>query len=64
MKLTAASFFNQLTLKELTHLQDDAGVNTLAAFKRTREQQIAMGENSPIETCWDCRLIAQKVGLE
>lgn len=50
----------KLTDKERTHLKE-AGINTLTVLKRTRRKQIE--SNSIIEPCWDCKLIAKKLGF-
>lgn len=56
-----------LTKKEQKHLTKDAAIHSLAAFKRTREYQVAelkKHPNNPWVECFECRLIAQKLGLE
>jgi len=54
----------RLKKQELAHLRDHAGVTTLAAFKRTREDQLKLKANGSMagsEPCWECRMIAKKL---
>lgn len=53
-----------LTKKEQRHLTE-MKVNSMAAFERTRAFQISqLTENSNIEPCFECKFIAQKLGLK
>jgi hypothetical protein len=53
-----------LTKAEQKHLTE-SGVHSMEAFKRTRAAQIKMKEDEPrIEPCFECRHIAQKLGIE
>jgi hypothetical protein len=55
----------KLTKKELAHVKEWAG-GTLAGLKRTREfhrADLAAHPDGP-EPCWDCKIIARKLGLE
>lgn len=55
----------KLTKKEMKHLRETCdGPPTLAALRRNREHQRQQKGESGIEPCWDCRLIAKKLGLE
>ena len=61
------SIFNRLTKKELVHLVERGDEDAaLSDFKKLRKDQIEMKENSSskVETCWDCRFIAKKLGIE
>lgn len=53
-----------LTKKEQRHLTKDAGVNSMAAFLRTRKNQLELKQGTLIEPCFECRHIAKKLGLE
>ncbi len=60
----------KLTKKQLAHVKKWGG-GTLAEFKRNREAQHKMKENGEVrdplrnnEPCWECRIIARKLGLE
>ena len=54
-----------LTKKEMKHLTKDAGCNIKAAFQRTIDTHaIWRKENPGTEPCWDCRQIAEKLGME
>lgn len=56
---------NKLTKSELIHLKFDAKVNTLRDLKecRSAQKEFAATVNSP-ELCFDCKIIAQKLGIE
>lgn len=61
------SIFNRLTKKELVHLVEKGdGSEALSDFQKLRKEQIEMKEqsSSKVETCWDCRFIAKKLGIE
>jgi hypothetical protein len=60
---------SKLTKRELKHLREQ-GITTLRDFVDCRTKQLAMkaihiaqhpGTNS--EPCWDCRMIAEKLGV-
>lgn len=54
-----------LSKREQKHLRTVAGVRSLAQFRATAAEQARMREREPrLEPCWDCRAIAQKLGLE
>ncbi|MCK5601750.1 hypothetical protein KAR91_07780 [Candidatus Pacearchaeota archaeon] len=49
--------------KEQKHLTE-MGINSLAQFKINREKQLKQKAEAPdIEPCWDCRMIASKLGV-
>lgn len=48
----------KLTAKERAHV-DEWGGKTLAGFRETRRRQ-----RIGTDTCFDCRIIARKLGLE
>lgn len=59
---------DKLTKKELAHLRDVAGITTLSALRETRaaqkrQKRLAI-EFPGREPCWDCRLIAKKLGID
>jgi len=54
---------DKLTKKEQEHLKGNE-VTTLTLLKRMREDQGKMTEKYNRETCWDCRFIAKKLGVE
>lgn len=53
----------KLTKKELKHVKESAGCKTLEAFKRTVAQHEGWRREGRSEPCWDCKLIARKLGL-
>ncbi len=53
----------KLLKKELKHLQE-MGITTLAQLKETRKFQIEQKDRTNRESCWDCRSIAEKLGLK
>jgi len=61
-----------LMKKEQKHLTSVANIHSMKKFITTREVQIkttkkSLQDGMPIgiaEACWECRLIAQKLGLE
>lgn len=57
--------FSELDAKEMNHLKKVAHAPTLEAFKRTAEAQSLMRKKNPkFEPCWECRLIAKKLGID
>lgn len=61
-------FQKKLSKKELTHMRYACGGEklTLRRFKENRKFQtedMKMNLDKP-EACWDCRIIAKKLGLE
>ena len=55
---------SKLTKKELRHLRVTAGVTTLSGAERNFASQLKMRrEQDVIETCWDCKCIARKLGF-
>ena len=62
-----AKWQKPLTVAEIRHIRE-MGCRTLAAFKRTAEQQkhqrIENDFDPRIEPCWECRGIARKLGLD
>ena len=63
-----AKWMKKLTMKELRHLAETShtGRPSLIQLKLNREHQIKQKKAGPhgIEPCWDCRIIAHKLGLE
>jgi hypothetical protein len=55
----------KLTMKEIRHVNEFCG-GTLQGIKNTREGQRLARIKSPTaaEPCWDCRMIARKLGIE
>ncbi len=51
---------NKITKKELKHIRETTDTGTLQQFKSNR----AWHKKQDKEPCWDCRLIARKLGLE
>jgi len=59
-----ARWQDKLTKKELEHVRKWAG-GTLASIRKTRIAQAVDKEvRGGQEPCWDCRVIAKKLGLE
>lgn len=56
------SIFNKLTKRELVHLVES--LDGEEKFKAIREFQIRRKDKSELEPCWDCRIIARKLGFE
>lgn len=56
------SIFNKLTKRELVHLVES--LDGEKKFKVMREFQIHEKDRSGMEACWDCRIIARKLGFE
>lgn len=54
---------SKLTAKERKHLQEVAGVKTMADAKRNFVAQAEMRQTSSIEPCFECKHIARKLGL-
>ena len=55
---------DKLTKKEMKHLRTDANCRTLEQVKNTVEQHEEWRKEFPkTEPCWDCKVIAQKLGL-
>lgn len=52
-----------LTKAEQKHLTE-VGVNSMEAFRKCREYQIKIKGKSKRETCFECRTIAIKLGIE
>ena len=53
-----------LTKKEQRHLTD-MKIYSMATFERTRALQILQVEENPnIEPCFECKFIAQKLGIK
>lgn len=49
--------------KQQNHLTE-MGINSMISFKRIREDQLKQKEKHPDdEPCWDCRMIASKLGV-
>jgi len=61
---TMPKWLKKLTAAERRHLREDAGVTSLAAFKRTRKAHAEMKAKDGQEPCWTCLDIARKLGLE
>lgn len=54
-----------LTKSELRHLTKDAGCTTKVGFQRTINSQAEWKKQFPeTEPCWDCRFIAEKLGMK
>ena len=60
----------KLGKKQQRHLTD-MNIHSLAAFKNTRAHQLECieidkkaGIEFPSEPCWDCRKIAEKLGMD
>ncbi len=59
------SIWNKLTKKELVHVIENCLViNPIQKFKETRKQQIDTEKTFNNISCWDCELIARKLGIE
>jgi len=58
------TFMSALTKKEQKHLKECANVRTKEAFQRTINAQAEMRKTSPIEPCFECKHIAEKLGME
>lgn len=54
--------FSGLGKKEKKHLRE-MGIKTLTSFKETAESQKKNRETGCIEPCYECKFIAQKLGL-
>lgn len=55
---------NKITKKELRHLKEVAGVTTLTQAKITFETQEGLRLIEPkTEPCYECKVIAQKLGF-
>jgi hypothetical protein len=54
----------KLTKKELKHIKETTNRGTLSEFKSNREAQIAQKLSLNMEPCWECRIIASKLGIE
>lgn len=53
-----------LSKKEQRHLSE-MGIKSMADFKRTRtEQKRMLLSGTGFEPCWDCKMIAAKLGIE
>jgi hypothetical protein len=58
------SIFNKLTKKELVHLiEKGSEQEALREFKILRAFQ-KKGDSSGVEACFECKHIAQKLGIE
>ena len=57
--------WKKLTKQERKHLSEH-GCNNLVLFKKTREHQkrLEAESESGLHACWDCEIIAKKLGLE
>jgi hypothetical protein len=56
-------YFKDLSKKEKKHLRE-TGVRTLRQFKAVAVEQAKWRKENPlIEPCWECKRIAQKLGL-
>jgi len=55
----------KLTMKEIRHVNEFCG-GTIRGLMENRERQKAHLIESPDapEPCWDCRIIAKKLGVE
>ena len=53
-----------LTANEIRHLREMMETVTLNGFKKLRNEQKELKAKWTTEPCWDCRFIAQKIGLE
>ncbi len=65
MTATTKTYFKDLTRKERKHLREQ-GITTLKEFKvcaagQAKQRRVQPPEWS--EPCWDCRMIAKKLGL-
>ena len=56
----------QIKLKksEINHIKETTDSSTLVQFKRNREFHNKAKEKDGHEPCFDCRMIAQKIGIE
>ena len=52
-----------LTKAEQRHLTEDANVHSMAAFLRTIEQQREWDKGKDTRTCFECSIIARKLGV-
>lgn len=60
------SIWNKLTKKELVHIiQYVPEQSFLEQFRQLRARQVKIQEGKgDCEPCWDCRIIAKKLGIE
>lgn len=54
----------KLTKAELQHVKETTVNCTLKEFIENRHAQKTMATKSTPEVCWECRMIAKKLGLE
>lgn len=58
------SIWNKLTKSELVHVIETCLVrDAIEEFKKTRSYQISKDKKG-FTCCWDCKLIAKKLGIE
>lgn len=62
----AKGWKSKLTKKELKHLKEAGNVTTLRAAKSTFAHQAEMRKDFPnaSDPCWECKMIARKLGCE
>jgi len=58
-----AKWMEKLTMKELKHLAETSG-NGKITIKALKANRVLQGAPQGEEGCWDCMLIARKIGLE
>ena len=61
------SIFNRLTKKQLVHLiESGSEKQALQEFKNMRDKQRQSDKENPagMESCFECRMIARKLGIE
>lgn len=54
--------WKKLTKDERNHVHFDAGCRCTSAFQRNIDGQAEQERKSGVVQCWDCRLIARKLG--
>jgi len=54
---------SKLNKKELKHLKE-MGITNKASWLRNLEHQKRLRDSGGVEPCWDCRFIAEKLGME
>jgi len=55
---------NELSKDELVHLVESCLSSVVDALKRNREHQREREKEGPMLGCWDCKMIARKLGIE
>lgn len=58
------SWKKRITKKQLAHIKETTNNCLLREFKANREAQRKEGKEVGEEPCWECRVIAVKLGIE